>query len=121
MDDKTTLAESNSAEAVNAAAVHAEAIEKARVSQIEAAVSSAIAQFFDRGVQEKRYIDVGRIPFICDDLHGIHETLNKIEDKLDEKYVTKEDYRPVKAIVYGAVGLILTSVMIALIALIIRR
>jgi hypothetical protein len=37
-DDQKTLAESHSAEAVQAAAIHAEAIEKARMAQVESVV-----------------------------------------------------------------------------------
>src|ERR1700689_2976613 len=106
-DDTKILAESQSAEAINAATVAAEAIEKARAAQISAAVESAIASFFNRGVQEKKVIVVGRIPFICDDLHGIHESLKSMDDKLDNKYVTKEQFYPVHLLVFGAVLMIL--------------
>lgn len=45
MNESTPLAESHSAEAVQAAAVHAEAIEKARDAQIRAAVTGALEKF----------------------------------------------------------------------------
>lgn len=38
-----------------------------------------------------------------------------------EKYVTKEEFRPVKILVYGLTGLILTTVMGALIARVITK
>jgi hypothetical protein len=75
-DDTRILAESQNAEAVNAVAIAAEAAQKANASQIEAALENAMTRFFSRGVEEKRFVDVGRIPFICDDLRGIHEILN---------------------------------------------
>src|SRR4051794_8123017 len=108
-DDTKVLAESQNAEAVNAAAIAAEANQKANAAQIEAALEGAMAKFFSRGVEEKRFIDVGRIPFICDDLHGIHESLKSMDAKLDEKFVTKEQFFPVRVIVFGAVIIILIA------------
>jgi hypothetical protein len=82
-EDPKILAESHAAEAVQAISVAAEATEKAPLSQMEAIaeksderiaalVSSSISEFFNRGISEKRFIDIGRIPFICDDIRGIH-------------------------------------------------
>lgn len=108
-DDKQILADSQGAEAVNAVAIAAEASQKAQAAQIEAALESAMARFFSRGVQEKRFIDVGRIPFICDDLHGIHASLTEMNEKLDQKYVTKEQFSPVRVIVFGAALMVLVA------------
>jgi hypothetical protein len=115
-EDTQVLADSQTAEAINATAVATEAIQKANVAQISAAVETAIASFFDRGVQQKKFIDVGRIPFICDDLHGVHEEnkeirkiMSDMNDKLDNKYVTKEQFGPVRYLVFGAVIMILIA------------
>jgi hypothetical protein len=86
-DDTQVRAESQNAEAVNAVAVAAEASQKAQAAQIEAALESAMARFFSRGIQEKRFIDVGRIPFICDDLAGIHKILASMSN--DSKWVRR--------------------------------
>lgn len=106
------MAEAQSAEAVNATAVAAEAVEKARAAQMTDVVESAIAKFFDRGVQEKKFIDVGRIPFICDDIKGIHNTLKRF----DEDRVTQTDFLLLKQqsdltnkIVLGAIAIILIA------------
>ena len=52
-----------------------------------------------------------------------HETIFKkldcIDDKLNELFVTKDEFTPVKNVVYGMVGLVLTAVAGALIRLII--
>ena len=48
-----------------------------------------------------------------DDLEG------EIKKDLNENYVRKEAFEPIRSIVYGAVGLILTGVVLALLALII--
>ena len=45
---------------------------------------------------------------------------NKRLDKIEAKLVTRAEFEPVKSIVYGLVGLVLTSVIVALLALVIR-
>ena len=55
------------------------------------------------------------------DLKYIRRDLDKIMDKLDKNYVTKAEFAPVQKIVYGMVGILATSVLIALLALVIRQ
>jgi hypothetical protein len=47
------------------------------------------------------------------------ERIIHIENKIDEKCVTKEEFQPVRLIVYGLVGIILVAVVGALIGLVI--
>lgn len=54
------------------------------------------------------------------DIEFIKDNLKEINVKLDQKYVTHDEFEPVKKIVYGIVALILTSVVVALIALVIK-
>lgn len=51
----------------------------------------------------------------------IQRDISQINQKLDHNYVTKEEFAPVKTLVYGMVGLILTAVVGALITLVIRK
>lgn len=107
-EETKVLAESQNAEAVNAAAIATEAAQKAQASQIEAALESAMTRFFSRGVQEKRFIDVGRIPFICDDLSGIHGILTGMSN--DSKWVKR--ITAASAIIFlPAVGWLLLQVI----------
>lgn len=46
--------------------------------------------------------------------------VSEIKHKIESHYVTQEEFKPVKSIVYGLVGLILTTVIMALLYLIIR-
>lgn len=46
----------------------------------------------------------------------IKEAIDKIERKIDNKYVTKDEFAPVRMVVYGLVGLILVTVVGAVIA-----
>lgn len=41
-------------------------------------IVSGIREFFDQADKEKRFIDTQRIPFICDDIKGIHKELKDI-------------------------------------------
>lgn len=110
MVEESDTAEFKSAEVVNAAAVHAEAIEKARLAQMKTVFDASIEDFFDRGVIKKRFIDTDRIPFICDDLRNIHLFLKSI----DEHSVTKEDFLLVRNIVFGFIAIIVLAFMGAL-------
>ncbi|MFA6006932.1 MAG: hypothetical protein WC764_04395 [Candidatus Paceibacterota bacterium] len=53
-----------------------------------------------------------------------HDLLVRIDEKLKaviDNYVTKKEFAPVKIIVYGMVGIILTSVMGGLITLVVVK
>jgi hypothetical protein len=51
----------------------------------------------------------------------IESEVGKINVKLEREYVTKDQFEPVKNIVYGLVSLILVAVVGALVALVIRK
>lgn len=51
---------------------------------------------------------------------SIEEQGDKIVAKIEERFVSKERFKPIEKIVYGMVGLILTAFALAIIALIIR-
>lgn len=82
LPDMSELSESHSAEAVNATAVAQEAIEKARQAQLNDAISQGLDSFFNHGITEKKFIDIGRIPFICDDIRSMHGMLTKMDSTL---------------------------------------
>src|SRR5882672_7686511 len=65
----------HSIEAIRAAALAQESVEKARQVQLAEAIKEGLDNYFNRGTVEKRFIDVGRIPFLCDDVRGIHAKL----------------------------------------------
>lgn len=124
-EDITTAAEKAveaalaSRNAVHAAKNAAQAVESAREAQLASAVASAVKQAFnieDTGGQ-KRFVDVSRVPLICQAIIGIQQSLEAIERKM----VTQDQFSPVKSLVYGVVGLILTAVVGALLALIIQK
>lgn len=53
-------------------------------------------------------------------LDFIQRDISDIKKRLDDNYVTKQEFDPVKRIVYGLVTLVLTAVVVALIALVVR-
>lgn len=55
------------------------------------------------------------------DIDFIKESIKEINAKLDHTYVTKEEFKPYKLIIQGAVAMILTSVFGALIYLVIKQ
>ena len=50
----------------------------------------------------------------------IIKELDEIKKKLELKYVTAEEFKPIKMLVYGLVALILTSVFGALVAMVVK-
>lgn len=58
---------------------------------------------------------------IANDISYIKADITEIKRKLDADYVTREEFDPIKKIVYGIVSLVLTSVVIALITLVINK
>lgn len=110
MDDPAQTA---SAEAIETAAAHAQAVETSRVEHLNAMLSSpelsktledAVVRALGRGASENRYIDIGRIPFICDDISAINKSLQDITKSLST-------YPLVKMLVFGCVSLILVAVI----------
>lgn len=59
------------------------------------------------------------IAILKNDSGYIKDGLGKIQSLVENKYVTKTEFEPIKRIVYGMVGLILTAVVGALVALVV--
>lgn len=51
----------------------------------------------------------------------IKKDVQEIKDRLKENYVTRAEFDPIKKIVYGVVGIILTTVIVALLAFVIKQ
>lgn len=52
-------------------------------------------------------------------LDNVIEKLNDVDKKVSTHYVSKEEFEPIKKIVYGLVSLILIAVVGALVALVV--
>lgn len=63
--------------------------------------------------------DETKLAVIQNDLTYIKEKLNAVDNKVSSHYVSKEEFEPIKKIVYGLVSLILVAVVGALVALVV--
>ena len=88
--------------------------------KLKEAFHEAMQTFFKEGVAAGRYVDVSRIPLICQNISTIHADIGEIKQKLETKYVTQESFFPVKSLVYGLVGIILTAVIGGFVMLLIK-
>lgn len=59
------------------------------------------------------------IALMAQDIKYIKEDVTEIKLKLEKDYVTREEFEPIKKVVYGLIGLILVAVVSALIGLVI--
>ncbi len=107
--------EQAAAEAVHKVKNAQQAVEMSRHIQLEALLTSeifiktveaAVVKGFSASAGEGRYIDVTRIPLICQSIVGIDEKLDKL--------VTQDQFWPVKTLVYGITGLLLSGTIGAL-------
>lgn len=61
-----------------------------------------------------------QLAVIATDIGYIKKAMDKLDSKVSSHYVSKEEFEPVKKIVYGLVGLILVAVAGAILGLVIR-
>lgn len=91
------LAESKSAEALNAEVVAAEARERAQQAERDAAraemtqmFSEALREAFGEQRSKGRFVDISRIPLICKNIEAIDVKLEKIITTMEDNYVKVE-------------------------------
>lgn len=95
-------------------------IQKKNDDHMVGILSTALKEVFDMHKESGRFIDISRIPLICKAIIDMHENIKGINIKLDNKFVTAEAFWPVRAIAYGLVGIIMVSVVGALLMLIMK-
>lgn len=84
-DELQTIAHEASADAVHQAKNAQQAVEVAREAQMVSAVAVAVKQAFnidDEEGRQKRFVDVSRVPLICQAIVGIDQRLKAIEANL---------------------------------------
>lgn len=60
-----------------------------------------------------------KLAVLQNDMSYVKDKLDSIDNKVSSGYVSKEEFEPIKKIVYGMVSLILTAVVGAVIALVV--
>lgn len=58
---------------------------------------------------------------LCEKVDSIKSDVSEIKTKLESNYVTKEQFEPIKKIVYGFAALVFIAVITALLKLVIFR
>ena len=53
-------------------------------------------------------------------IRDVYDLINEFRDEIREDYVTKVEFNPVRAIAYGFVALLMTTVLGAIIAQVVR-
>lgn len=61
-----------------------------------------------------------KIALIQQDISYMKDKLDNVDLKISTHYVSRDEFEPIKKIVYGMVGLILTAVVGALISLVLK-
>lgn len=69
----------------------------------------------------KTRADETTLAVMANDIGYIKADLAEIKEKLEGDYVRTSDFEPIKKIVYGMVGLILASVLTAIVSLVLKR
>ena len=62
-----------------------------------------------------------QVAVIANDISYIKDEVKEIKEIVQEQYVTKSEFDPIKKIVYGLVTLVLTAVVIAIMSLVLRK
>lgn len=109
MDDP--LVESKTAEAINAATIAEEARMNA-LKELHANIGDVVrnAVRAEMAPEKGRYIDVSRVPLICQAIVGINDKMGDM--------VTQDQFWPVKTLVYMFAGLMLLGVSLSLLLLV---
>lgn len=89
--------------------------------RVTRALATALRRVFGENQEAQRFIDVSRIPLICQNIDGIHSSIKKIEDKLDTRYLTVEAFAPYKMALNAIAGLVLVAVVGGLLSLILIK
>lgn len=65
--------------------------------------------------------DETQLALLQQDVAYIKTAVEKIDTKVSSHYVSRDEFEPIKKIVYGLVGLILVAVVGALVSLVVRQ
>ena len=110
-------------DAVHAVKNAAQAIETDRAEQMKLLKSATLQSFeealrkvFGENLNSGRFDDINQIPFICRDIQGIREDIGEIKASM----ISKLEFWPVKTLVYGMVGLMLTGIIGALMIMLLK-
>jgi hypothetical protein len=64
--------------------------------------------------------DTVKLAVMANDMTYLKNAVDSIDKKISSGYVTKEEFDPIKRIVYGLISLVLVAVVGALLALVVK-
>lgn len=149
MNGEHVILDDKAKEAVQAAGDAAHAVEVARQTQLEAAAEFAsqkaaslaaehisqkivdegrmgeimrenVQYVLSRGTESERALILARVPYICADIKDMKASIQAIEKNIEDKFVTRYEFSPVRMLAYGLAGLLLTATVGAMVAAIIK-
>lgn len=68
-----------------------------------------------------KHSEEAEIAVLTEKITNIDKNVTEIKKKMEDNFVTKQEFEPYKRLVYGMVALILTAVMTALVASVIKK
>lgn len=119
--DATQVAREVVARATDTAAKLVEAKDE-RDARITSALAGALREVFGEHEATKRFVDVTRIPLICQSIVSIHTDIGEIKvmmKEADKRYVNQDQFELTRKLVYGLLGIVGATVLAALLKLII--
>lgn len=78
-------------------------------------IEEALRRVFEFGQENQRFIDVSRVPLICQSIVQINDNVREIKENM----VSKDRFVLVERTVYGGVTVILLAVLGALVKLVV--
>lgn len=84
-------------------------------------LADALREVFGENQDARRFVDVTRIPLICNSIIGIHEELKELKEIMKDshnKFVNQDQFFPVRSIVFGIAGILGVASMGAVLKLI---
>ena len=104
--------------------LHKELLKRAELANQASVVARDVAckaEEVARKVVEEARITAEKVLLFSQTMEYIQKDIAEIKTKLDNKYVTKEEFSSVKAISYSLVGIICVSVVGAILNLVFNR
>lgn len=137
MTDDPVVLDQKEREAVHAAREAAQADLMARKVQIQEVASKITENIPDeqrmaevvreqvehvlaKGTEQERAMIYARVPYICQDIKDIRKSIEGIEANIEDKFVTRYEFSPVRMLAYGLAGLLLTATVGAMVAAIFK-
>lgn len=62
-----------------------------------------------------------KLDIIANDIKYIQQDMQEIKQQIAANYVTKDQFEPVRKLVYGVVGILLTAMVVAMINLVLTK